>query len=177
MKSKNTLLKKIITLFAVLLVPILLVGFISLSYGNSILRKQILSSIDNTNAAYISHLDTSLYTTYKTCFNTANLSNLQRLATSFSSLSIYEQASQVNLLRDQLSTSRLSLPFCESAHAFFRDLHVAYHSSGYELGSFSTLSTKDFEKFQSLTERTGILHSYTNPLTGQSELVCCIVDI
>lgn len=170
MKSKNTLLKKIITLFAVLLVPILLVGFISLSYGNSILRKQILSSIDNTNAAYISHLDTSLYTTYKTCFNTANLSNLQRLATSFSSLSIYEQASQVNLLRDQLSTSRLSLPFCESAHAFFRDLHVAYHSSGYELGSFSTLSTKDFEKFQSLTERTGILHSYTNPLTGQSEL-------
>lgn len=170
MKTKNTLLKKIITLFAILLVPILLVGFISLSFGNMYLRKQVLSSIENTNTSYISHLDNSLYTTYKTCFNTANLSNLQRFATSFSSLSIYDQAFQVKLLRDQLSTLRLSLPFCESAHAFFRDLQVIYHSSGYELGSFSTLSKEDFDALKSLTEHTGILHSYTNPQSEKSEL-------
>lgn len=175
MKGNDNLLKKIIILFSALLLPLFLVGFISLSYGNHTLRRQVLSSISNTNGSYISHLDTSLYTTYKTCFSLAHYSNLQRFVTNFPSLSVYEQSFQINLLREQLSTMRLSLPFCESAHAFFKDLHVMYHSSGYFLGSFSTLSDEDFSKFEEFTKQDGMLHAYRNPLTGQSELAYILI--
>lgn len=174
MKTKDTLLKKIITLFITLLLPLLFVGFLALSYGNHLLRKQVLISISNTNDTYISHLDTSLYTIYKTCFNLANYSNLQRFVTNFSSLSVYEQGYQINLLREQLSTMRLSLPFCESAHAFFKELNVMYHSSNYILGSFSTVSNDDFNKLDALTTQKGLLHTYVNPITGKSELAYII---
>lgn len=66
MHAQNTLLKKIVILFIALLLPLLLIGFTALYYGNQILRKQALSSIDSNSTTYISHLDNSMYTIYTT---------------------------------------------------------------------------------------------------------------
>lgn len=175
MHAQNTLLKKIVILFISLLVPLLLIGFISLYYGNQILRKQVLSSIDSNSTTYISHLDNSMYTIYTTGFNLTNQSNLQKFATYYSSLSNFEQGFQANLLREQLSAVQLSLPFCESAHIYFKDLNVVYNSSGYETGSFSSLSEKDFSTFRNTVQEKGVLHNYQNPLTRQKELAYLIM--
>lgn len=170
MHTKNTLLKKIVTLFIILLLPLLFIGFTSLYYGNQTLRKQVLSSIDSNSTTYISHLDNSMYTLYTAGFNLATQSNLQRFATIYSTLSKYEQGFQVNLLREQLSTTKFSLPFCESAHIYFKDLGVVYNSSGFKLGSFSDLSNEDFSKFKNISQEKGTLHNYENPLTHEKEL-------
>lgn len=175
MHAKNTLLKKIVILFVALLLPVLLVGLTALYWGNQTLRKQVLSSIDSNNATYISYLDDSMYTIYATCFNLANQSNLQSFATNFSGLSQYDQGFQANLLRDQLSAAQFSLPFCESAHIYFKDLNVVYNSSGYEHGSFSSLSEGDFSVFKNTVAERGVLHNYQNPLTEQKELAYLIM--
>ena len=170
MHAQNTLLKKIVILFIALLLPLLLIGFTALYYGNQILRKQALSSIDSNSTTYISHLDNSMYTIYTTAFNLATQTNLKKFATNHSGLSTYEQGFQANLLREQLSTAQSSLPFCESTHIYFRDLGKIYNSSGYETGSFSELSKEDFSQFKSSVQEKGALHNYDNPLTNQKEL-------
>ena len=111
-----------------------------------------------------------MYTIYTTGFNLCHQSNLQKFATNYFGLSRYEQGFQANLLREQLSTAQFSLPFCESAHIYFGDLGIVYHSSGYKLGSFSELSQEDFHQFQIAVQERGILHNYQNTLTNQMEL-------
>lgn len=111
MKRKNTLLKKIVILFLSLVFPLLIVWLGTIQFSNQTLKRQILSSIDSNNATFIAHLNNSLYTIYASAFTLAGQSNLQRFSNAYSGFTTYEEASQVRLLREQLSSVSLSLPF------------------------------------------------------------------
>lgn len=175
MKRKNTLLKKIVILFLCLVFPLIIVWFFTLRYSNQILRQQVLSSIDSNNTTYISHLNNSLYTIYGSGFTLVRQSNLQTFANGLSGLSTYQRSVQINLLREELSSAALSLPFCQSAHVFFENQKVMYNSDGYQLGSFTTITEEESGTLKEISQETGVFHYYQNPLTGQDELACCLM--
>lgn len=175
MKRKNTLLKKIVILFLCLVFPLIIVWFFTLRYSNQILRQQVLSSIDSNNTTYISHLNNSLYTIYGSGFTLVRQSNLQTFANGLSGLSTYQRSVQINLLREELSSAALSLPFCQSAHVFFENQKVMYNSDGYQLGSFTTITEEESGTLKEISQETGAFHYYQNPLTGQEELACCLM--
>lgn len=175
MKRNNTLLKKIVILFLCLVFPLIIVWFFTLQYSNQILRKQVLSSIDSNNTTYISHLNNSLYTIYGSGFTLVRQSNLQTFANGLSGLSTYQRSVQINLLREELSSAALSLPFCQSAHVFFENQKVMYNSDGYQLGSFTTITEEESGTLKEISQETGVFHYYQNPLTGQDELACCLM--
>ena len=175
MKRKNTLLKKIVILFLCLVFPLIIVWFFTLRYSNQILRQQVLSSIDSNNTTYISHLNNSLYTIYGSGFTLVRQSNLQTFANGLSGLSTYQRSVQINLLREELSSAALSLPFGQSAHVFFENQKVMYNSDGYQLGSFTTITEEESGTLKEISHETGVFHYYQNPLTGQDELACCLM--
>lgn len=170
MKLKNTLLKKVIFIFIVLLLPFILLSSLVLNYSNQTLKNQILSSIDSNNTTYISQLDNTLYNIYATNFNIVNQSSLQTLSNIFSSLSPYEKGYRIRLLREQISGICISSPFIESAHVYFKDLKTVYNSNGYELGSFSSLTENTLELIEKAELSHGLLHYYQNPLNDNWEL-------
>ena len=175
MKRKNTLLKKIVILFLSLVFPLLIVWLGTIQFSNQTLKRQILSSIDSNNATFIAHLNNSLYTIYASAFTLAGQSNLQRFSNAYSGFTTYEEASQVRLLREQLSSVSLSLPFCSSAHIFFGDLGIMYNSKGYDEGSFSTLTSETFETLKNIAQESRTFSYYENPLTKTPVLGCCLM--
>lgn len=170
MKTSNTLLKKILILFAVLLVPLIVLISLALNYTSQVLKKQLLSSIDANNSTYISQLDNTMYTIYSTNYNIVNQPSFHTFSNTYPFLSTYEKGYRTKLLREQISSICTSSSFIRSAHIYFKNLKIIYNSSGYELGSFSSLSENGIDYLKQLEEEPGSLHYYYNPLTDRWEL-------
>lgn len=165
MKSHNTLLKKIILLFISIFIPLTTISLITIVKSNHKLQNQVLSSIDSNNLNYISQLNTALDNIYINSYNLINQSNFKNFSNTYTNFSSYEKRTQVKLIQEQLSGLKISSPFIESAHAYFLDSAIAFHSHGYMYGSFHRLSSEDVQTFHKIAESEKFSHYFQNPIT------------
>ena len=169
MKSHNTLLKKTVLLFVGIFIPLTTIGTIAIIHSNHRLKEQILSSIDSNSENYVSQLNTMLDNLYINGYNLINQSNFMTFSNTYNNLSPYDKRTQVKLLQDQLSGLMLSSPLAESAHVYFFNHAIAFHSRGYMYGSFHDLSEEHIEILQNFTQSKR-LNYYENPLNCEPAL-------
>lgn len=167
MRSHNTLLKKIILLFVSIFIPLTVISIITLTKSNQKLQDQVLSSIDSNNLNYISQLDTALDNIYINSYNLINQSNFKNFSNTYTNFSSYEKRTQVKLIQEQLSGLKISNSFIESAHAYFLNPAIAFHSHGYVYGSFHHLSTEDLQIFHKIVKSKKLNHYYQSPIADR----------
>lgn len=165
MRSHTTLLKKILLLFVGISIPLTAICTIAVSRSNYKLKEQILSSIDSNNDNYISQLNTSLNNIYINGYNLINQSNFSNFSNAYTELSPYNKRMYVLLIQEQLSGLKISTPLIESAHVYFFDHAVVFHSSGYFYGGFHNLSEKDLETLIQMLQAQKPNYYYRNPVS------------
>lgn len=170
MKERNTLLKKVVTLFILVLIPLLAASFCYLHRNNLQQKEQALSAIWANNTTYISHLDDSLKQIYSANLHVIEQDLLPDLAAAFPFFSPYEKSMRINLLRDQLYSICSASPFLESAHAYLFDYQIAYNSSRYKYGSYQNLNRQENAFYQALNTDSGLMQYYLDPVTKQHQL-------
>lgn len=170
MKSHNTLLKKVILLFVSIFIPLTVICTIAISHSNRKLKEQILTSVDANNENYITQLNTSLNNIYINGYNLINQSNFREFSNTYTDFSAYKKRTQVHLIQEQLSGLRISAPFIESAHVYFFNHAIVFHSRGYVFGSFHHLSEKDSETLIRMAQSKKLNYYYQNPISGSLSL-------
>lgn len=170
MKSHNTLLKKIILLFISIFIPLTTISIITITKSNQKLQNQVLSSIDANTLNYITQLETSLDNIYINGYNLINQSNCKNFSNAYTNFSSYEKRTQVKLIQEELSGLQISTPFIESAHAYFFNPAIAFHSKGYSYGSFHLLSSDDLQIFNKIMQSKKLDHYYQNPIANTPSL-------
>lgn len=142
MKTKNTLLKKVIILFIIVLIPLISVSIVFLHRNNVRQKDDVLSSIESNTANYISQFDESLRQIYSSNIHILEQSLISDLNSSYPFLSVYERSVQLNLIRDQLYGICSISPFLSSAHVHFYNHEHIFSSANYKYGSFQILSKR-----------------------------------
>lgn len=170
MKTKNTLLKKVIILFIIVLIPLISVSIVFLHRNNVRQKEEVLSSIESNTANYISQFDESLRQIYSSNIHILEQNLISDLNNSYPFLSVYERSVQLNLIRDQLYGICSISPFLSSAHVHFYNHEHIFSSANYKYGSFQILNKKDIAFYQTLSANTGLLQYYLDPITKQKEL-------
>jgi len=166
MKTKSTLLTKVMLLFFSLLVPLMIVSFMALQRSNNLIEEQVLNSINSSASDYASQLDESIQGIYLSNIPLSNQSNILRLASISSHLSDYTKFYTINLIREQLTNICAINPLIQSAHIYFYDLERVCNSENYSLESFQSVSEDDYHQLASIAKEPGTLHYYCNPLTN-----------
>lgn len=170
MRGNNTLLKKVIILFVIVLIPLILTSSVYLHRRNQQHRKQTLDAILSNNITYMSHLDENLKQIYSSNAHMVEQNLLRNLAVRFSSLPAYEKGVQINLLRDQLYSISTASPFLESAHAYLFNEGTVYNSVNYKYGSYQSLNENENEFYQTLSTQRGLMQYYVDPIHKQKTL-------
>lgn len=170
MKEQNTLLKKIVILFILVLIPLMFFSFFYLHRNNMRQKNQALSAIQSNSSTYISHLDASLKQVYTANLHVIEEDLLSDLSASYPFLSAYEKSLRINLLRNQLYSICSASSLLESAHAYLFDYRTVYNSSHYKCGSYQTLDSRETEFYQALNEESGLMQYYLDPVTKQQRL-------
>ena len=138
MKNPNSLLKKVIILFIIVLIPLTSFSVWYLHSQNVKQKEHQLNGIKTTNDTYIGHLDTDLKQIYIANLNILEQDVLRDLSVMYNSFSPYEKSMWINLLRDQLSNIASTNPLLKSTHAYLFDHNLVLNSAGYKFGSYQT---------------------------------------
>ena len=170
MKNPNSLLKKVIILFIIVLIPLTSFSVWYLHSQNVKQKEHQLNGIKTTNDTYIGHLDTDLKQIYIANLNILEQDVLRDLSVMYNSFSPYEKSMWINLLRDQLSNIASTNPLLKSTHAYLFDHNLVLNSAGYKFGSYQTLSEKENTFYHNMTSNQGLIQYYINPETGKYEL-------
>lgn len=170
MKNPNSLLKKVIILFIIVLTPLTSFSAWYLHSQNVKQKEHQLSGIKTTNDTYIGHLGTDLKQIYIANLNILEQDILRGLSVMYNSFSPYEKSMWINLLRDQLSNIASTNPLLKSTHAYLFDHNLVLNSAGYKFGSYQTLSEKENTFYHNMTSNQGLIQYYINPETGKYEL-------
>lgn len=170
MKNPNSLLKKVIILFIIVLIPLTSFSAWYLHSQNVKQKEHQLSGIKTTNDTYIGHLDTDLKQIYIANLNILEQDVLRDLSVMYNSFSPYEKSMWINLLRDQLSNIASTNPLLKSTHAYLFDHNLVLNSAGYKFGSYQILSEKENTFYHNMTSNQGLIQYYINPETGKYEL-------
>lgn len=170
MRNPNSLLKKVIMLFIIVLIPLTTFSSWYLHSQNIKQKEHQLNGIQTTNDTYIEHLDTDLKQIYIANLNILEQDVLCDLSVMYNFFSPYEKSMWINLLRDQLSNIAFTNPLLESTHAYLFDYQLVLNSAGYEFGSYQTLSEKENTFYHNITSNQGLIQYYINPETGKYEL-------
>lgn len=177
MKPHNTLLKKIIILFISIFIPISIFSLTAVNRSNRKLKDQVLASIDSNNENYISQLNTALDSIHINSFNLINQTNIRDLSYASMALSPYSHSVQVKLLREQIAGLCLNSSLVESAHIYYQNNNIVYHSPGFRYGSFHHISEKEKAVLEKHIKEQRSLHYYLDPFTKQKTLAFLLSPI
>ncbi|MFC7055153.1 sensor histidine kinase [Enterococcus alcedinis] len=170
MKPQNSLLTKVILLFISIFIPLAIVGIISINLSNQKLKNQVLTSIDSNNENYISQLNTSLDNIYINMYNLINQSNFRNFSHTYNDFSPYDKRTQVNLIQEQLTGLQIATPLIDSAHIYFFNHAISFHTRGYTFGTYNHLDSNSIRTFKQMTQGKQLSYYYENPISESLSL-------
>lgn len=174
--AKNTLLKKVIIVFTGLFIPVLFIGSFVLYESNKKLKSQTLSALHTMTDTYVTQLDESLKQIYYLNINTLNYAIIQKLEKDTYNLSVYERATYINMLTEQLSNIAATTPLIHSSHLYLKERRLMFNSSGYKTGSFDNLSPEEVLALDKVEEEPGFLHYFPSPITNENVLAAFVTS-
>lgn len=174
--TKNNLLRKVIILFTGLFIPVLLIGSAILYESNKKLKNQTLSALHAMTSTYVAQLDESLNQIYYLNINMLNYSIIQKLTKDPAGLSIYERATYINMLTEQLSNIATTTALIDSSHLYLKESRLMFNSSGYKTGSFDNLSPEEVRHLDQTEKESGFLHYFCSPITQENVLAAFVTS-
>lgn len=144
MMKTSLLLKKLITLFLVLVLPLILIsGMTMINYANK-LKSETLRSHKNRIQSITTSASTEFDNIIRYSTSISNQSSLSKLCYTTQLLSVYDKVSTINQLREYISNIKLINPLISSIHVYIKSLYQSLNSEGYKSGSVVSFTEEEY---------------------------------
>lgn len=158
----SLLLKKLITLFLILVLPLILIAGITMMNYTSRLKSETLRSYENRIQAITTSASTEFDNIIRNSASISNQSSLSRLCYTAQLLAVYDKVSTINQLREYISNIKLINPLISSIHVYIKPLLQSLNSDGYKSGSVISITEEEYLQLLPVVRQDAIL-SYVHP--------------
>jgi two-component system sensor histidine kinase YesM len=142
---RHSVYRRLIFLFAVIVIPYLAVGSFILIKSNEQIRTEHMNGEKNATHHLITQLNADIENIYATNFLLFSQSNTLKLSNQFHQLSSWEQMTMINTLREQLTSLNSSNSLTQHLRIHLKDWKRVFNSSGYPLGSFQEITSDEYK--------------------------------
>lgn len=164
-QKKNITFKKLILLFAAVILPFLLLGMLIIHQNSASARSRSFSAIQEETDRTAAALTDTLEQLQHTAAQMAEQANLKELARLSFLMTPYEAAKNILQLQEQQTSIRNANPYIENFVIYYLDRLQAFNIKGGGMPSFFEFTREEYKELSSGRDRFDFLAVYDQKLT------------
>lgn len=164
--------EKLLTLFGLIVLPIIVIGLGGQWLLNRAMTEEILSSVSSRIGDNAAQMNNKFWETNNLAASVLYSGRAKRVANPNDPMNNYDRSVNVNFLRESLSSIKMSNPFVNNIRLYFPLMHVYYNADNAfdyrensKLGSRSEMPDSLFEELLSFQDMPGSLHIHNGNLS------------
>ena len=171
---KNTVLKKVLTLFLLCEIPLAIISYIAIKTVSHQLENKIISSLEESSSRFSESLNSGISETYISNTLLKSQGNINNLAAYSGGFSAYRRAETIKTIIEQLNNLVITNPYLSHANIYFKNSMRVYHTADQRGGNFHTFDQDCWERLSSMAQHPETLHDYYHPFLQKDSLVMLV---
>lgn len=162
---------RLLTLSGLIVLPIIIIGLGGQWRLNRTMTQEILTSVSNRISDNAARMDDKFFETNRLAASVLYSSRAKRVANPNDPMDNYDRSVNVNFLRGNLNSIRMSNPFVNNIRLYFPLMHVCYNADNAfdygenrKLGSQSEMPESLFKELLTFQDMPGNLHIHNGNL-------------
>lgn len=143
--KRGSVYNQLLLIFAATVLPYMIIATFALLTSSQRLSNKTIQTERAATKKTIIELEEALDTIYQTSFILFSQSNMIKVSNRPNSLTAYEQGTEINSLREQLTTITRSNPYIQHLRVYFKSLGKIYNSARYPKGSFQDITDEEYQ--------------------------------
>ena len=164
-QKDNSIFRKLILLFLIIILPIVLIGTIALTVSNSRLKKATLKAMHQSTQSFVKSLDSDFVSIHEASASITTHSKVRKLSYLTKILNKYEKSQAILQVRENISSIKRNNNLINNIRIYIAPLLQAFNADGYSKGSYQTFDNKEYKELISLkADHNSPLLYYNNHL-------------
>lgn len=164
-RKHGSIYTRLILLFALTVIPFILIGTWILFTIMKQYRNQVLTTEYAKTRNYTEQFDNSIGDIFESCHYLLGQSNVLKLTNAPEQLSMAEQISSVHILYEQLTNIASANPYAEYLRIYMNKMNRAFNSNGYPKGSFQDITSEDYQNLFASIQSEHVQYSSENQIS------------
>ena len=158
-RKPGSIYNRLIILFALTVVPFILIGTWILFTIIGKYRNQVLATENTKTKIYVEQFDRSIDDIYESCRYLLGQSDILKLSNVPEQLSMAEQISSVHNLYEQLTNIASANSYADHLRIYMNKMNRIFNSTGYSKGSFQDINEEDYQILSASVQNEHVQYS------------------